>query len=120
MDAPKAANISFQVLFNHVKGIHKPSKEGEYDEDWINTRASQKEKDKWNSSEKYFMSQGVIRPKVKYPVLFGKGKNTYPGMMATEDIGQNETLVQVPGKLIINTKKAYYCKELNHIFRENP
>ena len=51
--------------------------------------------------------------------MFGKGKNTYPGMLAVDDIKQGDTIVKVPSKLLINTKKAYYS-ELNHIFRDNP
>ena len=40
-------------------------------------------------------------------------------MLATEDINAHDTIVKVPSKLIINTKKAYYS-ELNSIFVENP
>jgi len=74
------------VLFNHIKGIHQKCKDDEVDENYLKERASKEEREKWNSYEKYFNKQGVLHPKVKYPVLFGKGKNKYPGMIATEDI----------------------------------
>lgn len=80
-------------MFNHIKGIHKPMKEGEFDEDWLKNKATKQEKDKWNAYDKFCQSNGIIRPKVKYPVLFGKGDNTYPGVMATEDIKPHETII---------------------------
>lgn len=41
-------------------------------------------------------------------------------MLALEDIGPNEPIVKVPSDLIINTKAAYECPELQHIYYENP
>lgn len=52
--------------------------------------------------------------------MFGKGDNGYLGVMATEDIGKNETIVRVPSHLIINTKTCYQCEELKDIFYDNP
>jgi len=56
---------------------------------------------------------------VQYPVLFGQGDNQYPGMVALEDIGKNETIIKVPSREIINTKKAFYS-ELEEMFYEHP
>jgi len=61
----------------------------------------------------------VKHPKVKYPAMFGKGDNRYPGVLATEDIGKHEVIFEVPGREIINTKVAFYS-ELNPIFYEHP
>ena len=52
--------------------------------------------------------------------MFGKGDSAYPGMLALQDIGPNEPIVKVPSHLIISTKAAYECKEIQHIFYENP
>jgi hypothetical protein len=41
-------------------------------------------------------------------------------MLAIEDIGKDEAIVKVPSRLIINTKVAYECPELQTIFYENP
>jgi hypothetical protein len=41
--------------------------------------------------------------------MFGSGDSKYPGMLALDDIGQNETIVKVPSRLIISTKAAYEC-----------
>ena len=40
-------------------------------------------------------------------------------MVALEDIGKNETIIKVPSREIINTKKAFYS-ELEEMFYENP
>jgi hypothetical protein len=47
--------------------------------------------------------------KVKYPVMFGKGDSSYPGMMAMQDIAPGETIVKIPSSMIISTKVAYDC-----------
>lgn len=52
--------------------------------------------------------------------MFGSGDSKYPGMLALDDIGQNETIVKVPSRLIISTKAAYECQELQKIFYDNP
>lgn len=41
------------------------------------------------------------------------------GMMASEDIGPNETMIKVPGKLILSTA-ACINSDIKHIFYENP
>jgi len=56
---------------------------------------------------------------VQYPVLFGQGDNQYPAMLALEDIEKNETIIKVPSREIINTKKAFYS-ELEEMFYEHP
>ena len=43
----------------------------------------------------YYMNNGIEVNKVKYPVYFGKGKNKYPGLLATDDIGANEVIIRV-------------------------
>lgn len=40
-------------------------------------------------------------------------------MLATEEIGQNETMIEVPSHMIISSKKAYFS-EIHHIIVENP
>lgn len=52
-------------------------------------------------------------------MLFGTGEGKYPGMLATEEIGQNETMIEVPSHMIISSKKAYFS-EIHHIIVENP
>ena len=42
------------------------------------------------------------------------------GMVATEDIGVEETFITVPSSVIMNTKTAYECPELNQIFYDHP
>lgn len=64
--------------------------------------------------------QNIWHPKVKYPVLFGKGDSAFPGMMATQDIGPNEKFVQVPSELIVSTAVAYREPALQEIFYDNP
>jgi hypothetical protein len=52
-------------------------------------------------------------------VLFGTGDNKYPGMMALEDIGTNETMITVPSNCLISTKGCFYS-DINIVFYENP
>ena len=63
---------------------------------------------------------GIERSKVKYPVLFGKGDNQYPGMMATEEIAPGEIMIKVPSEQIISTKVAYECEPLKEIYYDHP
>lgn len=112
-------NFSFLKLFNTVKGVNKPFKADNMDPDWLEKRAPEAERKAWNEYNTYFESVGVTHPKVKYPVMFGKGDNQYPGMLALEDIEKGEVIVKVPSSEIISTKKAFFS-ELNEIFYENP
>ena len=41
-------------------------------------------------------------------------------MMALEDIGANEPFIKVPSRLLISTKIAWECKEIQHVFIEHP
>jgi hypothetical protein len=51
--------------------------------------------------------------------MFGQGDNQYMGMLAMEDIKKGDILIKVPGREIINTKRAFYS-DINHIFFEHP
>lgn len=112
-------NFSFLKMFNTIKGIYKPHKEDDYDENWLEERANPKEKQLWNDYINHYDKIGVKHPKVKYPVMFGKGDYQYPGTLATGDIKKGEIIIEVPGSEIINTKKAFYS-DLNPIFYNHP
>lgn len=107
------------MLFNHIKGVQRPHKPEEVDENWLTEGATKLQRQNWQAYLNHYQKAGVEHPKAKYPVLFGKGDNRYPGMLATDDIKPGEIIVKVPSKLIINTKKAYFS-ELLPIFREHP
>jgi hypothetical protein len=68
---------------------------------------------------KWYEDNGVVHDKIKYPVMFGKGDNQYPGMAALQDIGKNEVILKVPGRHIISTRAAFYS-DINNIVYENP
>ena len=112
-------NFSFLKLFNSVKGVHKPYKDAEVDETWLENGAPDRQRTEWQGYLNHYEKIGVKHPKVKYPVMFGQGDNRYPGMLATEDIKPGEIIIEVPGREIINTKVAFYS-ELNPIFYDNP
>lgn len=99
-------NFSFLRLFNTIKGISKPVPKDRCNEDWLKT-ADKATREKFAKFEAFCKREGIWHPKVKYPVMFGQGKNGYLGAMATEDIGKNETIVRVPSHLVINTKVCY-------------
>lgn len=40
-------------------------------------------------------------------------------MIATEDIGKDEVIIEIPSELVLSTKRAYYSP-INQIFYENP
>ena len=112
--------FSFLLMNNLTKGIHRAYKEDEVDAEWLEKRASAKEKKEWTEYLNYYKKVGVTFPKVKYPVMFGKGDNSFLGTLAMEDIGQETTVVSVPSSEIINSKKAFYCEELRQVFYDNP
>ena len=91
-------HFSFLKLYNVIKGVGKPAKEGEYDEEWINTKAPKAYRENIQNMINWCDSAGIWHPKVKYPVMFGKGDSAFPGMMATEDIGPNEKFISVPSE----------------------
>jgi hypothetical protein len=39
--------------------------------------------------------------------MYGSGDSKYPGMIATEDIGKEEIIIKVPGKLLLSTKRCF-------------
>lgn len=51
--------------------------------------------------------------------MFGHGSNQYPGMLATEEIGEGEVIVYVPAKMVLSTKRAFQS-ELKEVFIKNP
>ena len=85
--------FSFLKLFNTIKGVGKPAKEGEYDDQWLNTPEMRAKKAKFDKFLAWCDDNGIEHPKIKYPVLFGSGENRYPGCMALEDIGKNEAFI---------------------------
>ena len=112
-------NISFLKLNNHVKGINKPFPKSEVHSNWLQKEAKPVEKKNWNEYLKHYEEVGITHPKVKYPVLFGKGNNRYPGMLAVEDIQKDDIICKVPGREIISTRAAFYS-DINHIFYNHP
>ena len=119
MEEKQKINFSFLKMMNSVKGINKPFKEDEYNADWLEKDANPVQKKNWNEYLNYYKEVGVEHPKVKYPVMFGKGDNQYPGVLALDDIKKGDVIFKVPGSEIINTKKAFFS-DINHIFYDNP
>ena len=62
--------FSFLKLFNSIKGVHKPEKT--YDK-YLETRADDQTKAKFEVFFKWCKENGVEHPKLKYPVMFGSG-----------------------------------------------
>jgi hypothetical protein len=104
----KEIKFSFLKLFNTLKGIYRPVKE--YNDQYLENEADEKTKLKYERFFKWCDENGIEHPKVKYPVMFGSGKNSYPGMMATETIGANETIIKVPAKMVLTSKTAFYSE----------
>lgn len=70
--------FSFLKLFNTMKGLHKPAEDAETD--YLEKRADPDTKKKFDRFFKWCHTNGIEHPKVKYPVMFGKGDAKYPGM----------------------------------------
>lgn len=68
-------NFSFLRLNNLAKGLFKPHAPDDIDSDWLEKRASQKQRKDWTEYNKSLRAAGVVAPKVKYPVMFGSGDN---------------------------------------------
>jgi hypothetical protein len=99
--------FSFLRLFNTIKGVGKPLPLDQYNLNWLKEKADKETKDRYARFDKWCKKNGVVHPKIKYPVMFGKGDNGYLGALATDDIGPNETIIKVPSHMIINTKVCY-------------
>ena len=96
-------HFSFLRLFNTIKGVAKPAKPNEFDTEWLNDPKVKKTKEKFDKFFAWCDKNGIEHPKIKYPVMFGKGDNQYPGCMAMEDIGKDEAFIKVPSRLIVST-----------------
>ena len=105
-------HFSFLKLFNTIKGITKPCKPGEYDANWLNDPKVKKTKERFDIFLAWCDAEGIQRPKIQYPVLFGSGDNRFPGCMATENIGKDEVFIKVPSRIIISTQRATLCEPL--------
>ena len=103
----REVKFSFLKLFNSMKGIHKPMKEDEAELDYLEKRATDITMKKFTRFFDWCHSNGIEHPKVKYPVMFGKGEAKYPGMMATEDIGKDEIMIKVPSHMVFSTKVCF-------------
>ena len=68
-------HFSFLKLFNHLKGVSKPLPLEEVDLDWLKKRADKKTRERYRAFFKWADANGIKSPKVKYPVMFGKGDN---------------------------------------------
>jgi len=87
--------------------------------DWLEKNALPKEKKNWTEYLEHYKKTGVTHPNVKYPVMFGRGDNQYPGMVATRDIFKGDIICKVPSRQIINTRSAFFS-DINHIFYDHP
>ena len=113
-------HFSFLKLFNTIKGVAKPAKPGEFDEDWLEDPKVKQTKERFDRFFKWCDDNGIEHPKVKYPVMFGSGDNRFPGCMATEDIAPNEVFIRVPSRLIVSTQAAFHCQPLRQMFYDHP
>ena len=113
-------HFSFLKLFNTIKGVTKPVKEGEYDADPLSHPSVVKTKKKFDAFLAWCDQNGITHPKIKYPVMFGTGDNKYPGCMAMDDIGKEEAFIKVPSRLIVSTQKAMLCEPLQEMFYNHP
>lgn len=111
--------FSFNRLFNTIKGISRPVMKDKVNENWLKT-ADKATRERFAKFNTFCKNNGIEHPKIKYPVMFGHGKNGYLGCMATEDIGKDEVIVKVPSNLIITTKNCYQCDELQPVYFEHP
>ena len=67
----------------------------------------------------YLIQKGAKINKVKVGQFQLKNGLPYTGLVASEEIYSNETLVEIPENLLLTTKKAYFS-ELRKVFIENP
>ena len=67
----------------------------------------------------HLKENGLVTKKLAYAQFKLQNGLPYPGLVATEKIITDEIIVQVPRKLILSTKKAFFS-DINHIFVENP
>ena len=120
MTEQEQPKFSFLKLFNHLKYVSRELPLDMFDPDWLAKKASKAQQEKFKRFFAFCEKHKIEAPKVKYPVLFGKSPFQYPGMLATQDIGQNEVFVRVPSKCLINTKDTFECPELSQVYDDNP
>ena len=56
---PKPSKISFLMLFNHIKGVAKPHKEGEVDEFWLERKSTKEQRLAWKTYLDYYQKEGI-------------------------------------------------------------
>ena len=66
---------------------------------------------------KWCKKEGVIMPKVEYPVFFENGLR---GMRAIEDIAPRETFIFVPFKMVISTEIVWDIEALKPVLSKHP
>ena len=67
----------------------------------------------------YLVQKGAKINKLKVGQFQLKNDLPYTGLIASEEIYSNETLLEIPVNLLLTTKKAYFS-ELRKVFIENP
>jgi len=66
----------------------------------------------------FYKSQGVVINKLMPARFFLKNGLPYEGLLVTDDLSPNETLLKVPRSLFLTSRHAY-LSELQKIFQEN-
>jgi len=111
-EGSRKIKFSFSQYFAKQKQIGYPA--------LFNYKLSEENQAKWNIFNKWIDQNGVYHEKIAYPAIFSARKGIeYMGMIALENINENEIIVKVPSKIIISTKVAYYS-DLNAIFKKSP
>ncbi len=67
----------------------------------------------------YLQENGAEMNKLEYAEFKLKNGLTYPGLLAKEKILTDETIVRIPRKLLLSTRKAYFS-DVRKVFLDNP
>lgn len=71
-----------------------------------------------NEALNYYKTKGVLIDKIEFATFFLKNGLPYEGIVASEKILPNRTLMRIPKELVLSTRNAYHS-ELRIIFEEN-
>ncbi len=121
IEDPSAPRGAARIQFSFRRHFSKLKRIGESSLLAPDPQFSESAKQKHALFKEWLDKSGTVCSKLKYPVFFAERPEiVYPGVMATEDIGRNETILRVPASIIISVRRALRSELGPAVFEKYP